>query len=67
MPPIREYVCKDCEHIFENLERSQDDAATECSRCRSPKIERLVSSHGGYNMDSGPASVRPKNAGSFKK
>lgn len=65
--PIREYICKECGHIMENFERSSEDALTQCVQCDSCKVERLVSAHGGYMLDSGPSSVRPRGAGSFKR
>jgi putative FmdB family regulatory protein len=65
--PLREYLCKDCGHVFENYERSTADAATQCVQCDSCLIERLVSAFGGYNGDLGSASTKPRGAGSFKR
>lgn len=66
--PIREYICKDCGHIFENFERGDEDKPTQCTQCDSGKIERLLSAHGGYSISgSNGASVRPRKAGSFKR
>ena len=42
--PIYEYVCKSCEHAFEELVRSPTDRdATRCPRCESSTIERKLS------------------------
>lgn len=65
--PIFEYKCKACGNVFDELVRKPDDEPSFCKYCASCEIERTVTSHGGYAMDSGPASVRPKGAGSFKK
>jgi putative FmdB family regulatory protein len=64
--PIREYHCKDCDCTFENLELKESDRPEKCEKCGSGTIERKISTYGGYFMDSGPASIRPKQAGSFK-
>jgi putative FmdB family regulatory protein len=65
--PIREYQCRECGHIMENFELKAEDALTQCVQCESGQIERLLSAHGGYSMDSGPSSIRPRRAGSFKR
>lgn len=65
--PLREYHCLECGHVFENLERTPEDKPTQCAQCGAGQIEQLVSAHGGYSMNSGPSSVRPRGAGSFKR
>lgn len=65
--PLREYKCLDCGHVQENLERTPADTLTQCVSCGSGKLERIISTYGGYSMDSGPSSVRPRGAGSFKR
>jgi putative FmdB family regulatory protein len=65
--PLREYVCRDCEYIFEELIRNPEEEPRTCPRCEQGAVERLVSAHGGYFGNMGGGSVRPKNAGSFKR
>lgn len=65
--PIRSYQCPECGHAVDNLERSPEEALTACPECESPKIEKVLTAHGGYSMQSGPSSVRPRGAGSFKR
>ena len=67
MCPIYEYKCNECGNVFDELVRKSDDEPSFCKYCASCQIERTVTAHGGYNFDSGSASVRPKGAGSFKK
>lgn len=44
--PIYEYQCRACGHAFERLTtRAQADAVA-CSRCGSPKAERVLSVFG---------------------
>jgi putative FmdB family regulatory protein len=64
--PLRDYHCPDCGITIEYLIRSDADVPTRCPDCSSEKIEQKISAHGGYSMDSGPASVRPRGAGAFK-
>lgn len=66
--PIREFQCRDCMHIFETVvDRNSDpDVEVEC-RCGSTKVDRLISVTGGYKMNSGGSSTRPKSAGSRPK
>lgn len=66
MAPIREIQCGDCSHIFEEILRLGDPKPP-CVQCDSKKTVILPSAHGGYTMNSGPSSVRPKGAGSFKR
>ena len=41
--PIREYECKKCENIFENLEIDLTDGAIVCPKCRSKNVEKIFS------------------------
>jgi putative FmdB family regulatory protein len=63
--PIKEYQCLKCEHVWETI-LGVDEEAKECPECGG-EPERKVASHGGYFMNSGPSSVRPRGAGSFKR
>jgi putative FmdB family regulatory protein len=64
--PIRETQCGDCGHEWDQLLRA-DEAPEACPHCESKKVHILVSAHGGYIGNMGGGSVRPKNAGSFKR
>lgn len=64
--PLREYRCQSCEKNTENLELKAEDKLLSCPSCGSDNLERVISAHGGYDMASGPSSVRPRQAGSFK-
>lgn len=61
--PIREYICLDCGHEQEHVV-SHDGEHPLCCHCDSNRLEKLFSITGGYKMNSGPSSVRPKGAGS---
>jgi putative FmdB family regulatory protein len=62
--PLRDFLCLNCGHEFETLIRA--DEAQQCPHCESAKLDQLPALPGGYQMSSGPSSVRPKRAGSFK-
>jgi putative FmdB family regulatory protein len=40
--PIYEYACRGCDHTFEALVQSADEAV-ECPACHGEKLERLMS------------------------
>jgi putative FmdB family regulatory protein len=63
--PLREYLCRECGHIWEELVRNPSDEPNECCQCESKKIETLPSAHGGYSGNFGGGSTKPRNAGSF--
>lgn len=46
--PIYEYQCKDCEHIFEKLQKFTDPAPTECPKCGKEHVERTLSTGTGF-------------------
>jgi putative FmdB family regulatory protein len=64
--PIREFLCKDCGHVFEEIVRTYEEPNVMCTHCETYNCEKLVSTFGGYAMNSGPSSVRPKQAGAFR-
>jgi len=42
--PLYEYVCTDCDHIFDALRAMQDaDAPIECTQCHSDRTQRRIS------------------------
>lgn len=65
--PLREYICLDCGDLVELLIRSDADVPTHCKNCASTSIDQVISAPGGYSFDSGPSSVRPRGAGSFRR
>lgn len=65
--PLRDYKCQDCNNVKEYLIRELDDVPLKCEQCGSEKIAPEINTYGGYFGDLGSSSVRPKNAGSFKK
>ncbi len=62
--PLRDYLCLECGHQFEELLNSYDHVDVNCPHCETTRVERLPPITGGYKMNSGPSSVRPKGAGS---
>ena len=41
--PIYEYLCNNCQHEFELLQKVTEKVATECPECEKSDIKRLVS------------------------
>lgn len=41
--PIYEYQCGSCEHIFDVLQKINDDLLTYCPECGEPKLKKLLS------------------------
>lgn len=66
--PIREFLCNDCGHVFEELVRHPEDMPQQCNHCECTRIHMLPTAPGGYQIhgNSG-SSTRPKSAGSFKR
>ncbi|MFA9419772.1 MAG: FmdB family zinc ribbon protein [Gammaproteobacteria bacterium] len=44
--PIYEYVCTECEHAYEALQKMSDDPLQECPSCGKPALKKLVSAAG---------------------
>lgn len=63
--PIREFQCRECGHIFEEIVQCEEGQIP-CPHCESNKTDKLISAFGGYIGNLGSASTRPKNAGSFR-
>lgn len=63
---LREFICRDCGHLYEEILRTGDPEIIPCPQCESTKTERLISAHGGYQGNMGGASTRPRQAGAFK-
>jgi putative FmdB family regulatory protein len=41
--PIYEYHCKDCDHVFDVLQKMSDDLLTYCPECGKPELRKLIS------------------------
>lgn len=41
--PIYEYVCKDCGHSFDALQKMIDVPLTDCPECGKPQLKKLLS------------------------
>lgn len=44
--PIYEYNCKDCEHIFEEIQKISDAALVKCPKCGNNSLQKLISASG---------------------
>lgn len=44
--PIYEYVCTECEHAHEALQKMSDDPLQDCPVCRKPALKKLISAAG---------------------
>ncbi len=44
--PIYEYVCRECGHELEKLQKLSDKPLTDCSACGEPALKRKVSAAG---------------------
>ncbi len=69
--PIFEFKCMKCEEVFEVLCVNSDDSVSmECKKCKSPHIERILSSTnfamgggGGGEKSSASAQTRTCSSG----
>ena len=56
--PIYEYVCRSCEHEFEELSRTMsDEKVRRCPACRSTSVERRLSVFAARQGTSSPADL----------
>ena len=44
--PIYEYVCRNCGHELERLQRLSEDPLTQCPECDTPELKRKISAAG---------------------
>lgn len=66
--PIREYICLKCGNTFDFFEiPSNPEEVPQCEACDSYNVERQLTAHGGYSLNSGGSSTRPSHSGSFRK
>jgi len=41
--PIYEYACKQCEHVFDVLQKMSDEPLTYCPECGAHELRKLIS------------------------
>lgn len=63
--PIYDYKCAKCGNETTKLlsRKELDTVKLKCNNCGSDEMDRQFPQTGGYQMASGPGSVRPKSAG----
>jgi len=62
---LNDYTCLKCKLPFEAL-TLVTEKTVKCPHCGSKKVKKQFPLIGGYQMQSGPASIRPRQAGAFK-
>jgi putative FmdB family regulatory protein len=69
MAPLYDFECVSCHHRFEALLRKPSEIAdVVCTACGNTELQMRFSAIGGYSIKGdNSASVRPRQAGSFKK
>lgn len=66
--PIREFQCKSCGHIVEDIMYHPEDSVPRCPHCETDSMSVLPSAVGGYTIrGSNSSSTRPRNAGAFRR
>jgi len=41
--PIYEYICKQCDHKFETLQKISEAVLIECPHCNRPALRKILS------------------------
>jgi putative FmdB family regulatory protein len=69
MCPIRDFECVRCHHRWDELIRKPEELSeVKCPTCGSGELQLRLSMPGGYSIKGdNSASVRPAQAGSFKR
>ena len=44
--PIYEYICNDCGHEFETLQKMSDEPLVDCPACEKPALKKKISAPG---------------------
>jgi putative FmdB family regulatory protein len=44
--PIYEYLCTECEHAHEALQKMSDDPLKDCPACEKPTLKKMISAAG---------------------
>jgi putative FmdB family regulatory protein len=72
--PIYEYACNQCEHVFDVLQKINDDPLKYCPECGAPELRKLLSAPhfrlkggGWYETDFKTGGKRNLAEGSEKK
>lgn len=61
--PIYEYMCNNCGHEYELIQKMSDSPATECEKCHKDTAVRLVSAAGFQLKGTGWYETDFKNKG----
>jgi putative FmdB family regulatory protein len=69
MAPLYDFECVSCHHRFESLLRKPEEISeVACPQCGHEQLQMRFSAHAGYSIKGdNSASVRPRQAGAFKK
>lgn len=65
--PIYEYECASCHHLFDQLQKINDDPLTTCPECQKNTAIRLVSAAGFQLKGTGWYATDFKDKGKPKK
>ena len=65
--PIYEYLCEDCGHQVEILQKIADAPQTQCPACNQPKLQKRISAAGFRLKGTGWYETDFKNSGAKKK
>lgn len=44
--PIYEYVCADCQHQFEKIQKISESALTQCPECEHGTVSKVITAAG---------------------
>ena len=61
--PIYEYVCNDCGHEFDALQKMSDPSLSDCPACKKSALKKKISAPGFRLSGSGWYETDFKNAG----
>ena len=64
--PIYEYLCTECGHSMEALQKMSDDRLTDCPECGKPALEKQISAAGFRLKGNGWYETDFKNGSSSK-
>jgi putative FmdB family regulatory protein len=61
--PIYEFRCLGCGHVFEFLKLKKETEGMKCPKCKSPELERVLSTVNMAKSSSGKAKSTVKSCG----